>query len=273
MKDHKFDHFAFSRLPFTDDIKTAFLDAERKEVLKDMKNFIRRRGFAVLTGSPGTGKTMLLNHFCRELNPNENKIIYIPFSMLKPPDMLKSICVKLDIVPVVSTTKMLGKIQECITAMQPVNPILILDEIQKVTYPTMEIVRLMTNVNFEEKNLFSVIMSGNDEFLQHVRLRIYEPLRQRISCYRRLNPLKRNDVSEYINHQFESAGASHKIMTEQAVSLMHDLTSGIPRIINKFCFAALEYAADDNSEIIDMKHIDRAAELVMPSIPEVNCET
>lgn len=263
MKDHRFDRFAFTKLPFTDEIKPAFIDTEREEILKVMHNFIRRRGFAVLTGSPGTGKTMLLNHFSRDLNPNENKIIYIPFSMLKPSDMLKTICIKLDIIPVISTTGMLAKIQECVTAMQPVNPVFVFDEVQKIMHPTMETVRLMTNVNFEEKNLFSVIMSGNDEFLQNIRLRIYEPLRQRISCYKRLNPLKRSSSEQYIIHQFKEAGALHKIMTEQAVGLVHDLTAGIPRIINKICFAATESAADDNSEIIDLKHVNRAAELVM----------
>ena len=269
MKIHKFDRFAFTKLPFSDDIKTAFIDVEREMVLKDLHNFIRRRGFAVLTGSPGTGKTMLLNHFCRELNSNENKIIYIPFSMLKPSDMLKNICIKLDIVPVASTTKMLAKIQECATAMQPVNPVIVLDEIQKIIYPTLETVRLMTNVNFEEKNLFSVIMAGNDEFLQHIRLRIYEPLRQRITCYRRLNSLKKNDAEEYIRHQFEFAGAQHDIITNRAVNLVHDLTAGIPRIINKLVFAALEYAADESAAVLDLEHINTAALLVMPPNPEV----
>ena len=140
MKDHKFDRFGFTAVPFINASKTAYLDTARDKVLKDLRNFLNYRGFAVLCGSPGTGKTALLKHLCRQLQPNEHKIIYIPFSMLKPSDMLKNICVKLDIEPTVSTSKMLTKIQDCIAEIQPVNPVLVLDEIQKISHQTLEVI-------------------------------------------------------------------------------------------------------------------------------------
>lgn len=264
MKKHKFDRFGFTSLPFRNDSKAVFLDTAREQVVKNMLNFLNYRGFAVLSGSSGTGKTMLLNHLCKQLNSNENKIIYIPFSMLSPSDMLKSICVKLNLEPTISASKMLANIQECITQMQPVNPVLVLDEIQKITNPTIEIIRLMTNINFEEKNIFSVLMAGNEEFLQRVRLRINEPLRQRITCYCHLDVLSRSNTKEYIKCQLESAGAHQDIMTEQAAFFVHDLTSGIPRMINSLAFAALEAAAEDESQIIDLPHIERARKITIP---------
>lgn len=263
MREHKFDRFGFSSIPFRSESKATYLDTPRKQALKNMLNFLNYRGFAVLSGSPGTGKTMLLNHLCSQLNPNENKILYIPFSMLSPSDMLKSICVKLNLEPTVSTSKMLAAIQECITQMQPVNPILVLDEIQKISNPTIEIIRLMTNINFEEKNLFSVLMAGNDEFLQRVRLRINEPLRQRITCYCRLDSLSRSDTKEYIKCQLETAGAHQDIITEQAATFVYDLTSGIPRLVNSLVFAALEAAAEEDSQLIELKHINLAEKIVI----------
>jgi len=269
MKDHKFDRFGFTVIPFINASKTAYLDAGRDKVLKNLRNFLNYRGFAVLCGSPGTGKTALLKHLCRQLQPNEHKVIYIPFSMLKPSDMLKNICVKLDIEPTVSTSKMLIKIQDCITEIQPVNPVLVIDEIQKVSHLTLEVIRLMTNFNFEEKNLFTVIMTGNDDFIQHLKLRINEPLRQRVTCYCRLKALSRKETEEYINHHFELAGAHQKIITEQAVSLVYDFTSGIPRLINSLLFAALDDAAEAESQIIDLEHINKAGILITPPVQEV----
>jgi type II secretory pathway predicted ATPase ExeA len=266
MTDHKFDPFGFSSMPFFENEKTPFLDISRKQVIKRIRTFLNHRGFAVLCGASGTGKTMLLNHLCRQLQPNEHRIIYIPFTMLKPADMLKSICLKLDLEPTVSTTKMLGNIQNRITEIQPVNPVLVLDEIQKISHPTLEVIRLMTNFNFEEKNLFSVIMAGSDEFFQKLRLRMNEPLRQRITCFQRLSPLSREDTRQYIKHQFETAGAHHEIITERAASLVYDLVSGIPRLINSLVFASLEEAADAGSKIIDLDHINSGSELV--SLPE-----
>jgi type II secretory pathway predicted ATPase ExeA len=269
MTDHKFDPFGFSSTPFSENEKTPFLDESRKRVIKRMRNFLDHRGFAVLCGAPGTGKSMLLNHLCRSLQPNEHRIIYIPFAMLKPSDMLKSICLKLDLEPTVSTTKMLRRVQDRITEIQPVNPVLVLDEIQKISHPTLEVIRLMTNFNFEEKNFFSVVMAGNDEFLQQLRLRLNEPLRQRITCFQRLSPLSRDDTKEYIKHQFETAGAHHEIITEQASSLVYDLTSGTPRLVNSLVFASLEEAADAGSTIIDLDHINAGSEVVSLPAQEV----
>jgi len=266
MTDHKFDIYGFSSIPFSENEKTPFLDASRKQVIKRIQTFLDYRGFAVLCGAPGTGKTMLLNHLCRSLQPNEHRIIYIPFAMLKPADMLKSICLKLDLEPTVSTTKMLRSIQDRITEIQPVNPVLVLDEIQKISHPTLEVIRLMTNFNFEEKNLFSVVMAGNDAFLQQLRLRMNEPLRQRVTCFQHLSVLSREDAKEYIKHQFETAGAHHEVITEQAISLVYDLTSGTPRLINSLVFASMEEAADAKSKIIDLDHVNAGSELVsLPS--------
>lgn len=266
MTDHKFDPFGFSSTPFSENEKTPFLDTTRRQVLRRMRSFLDYRGFAVLCGAPGTGKTMLLNHLRQTLQPNEHRIIYIPFAMLKPADMLKNICLKLDLEPTVSTSKMLRRVQDRITEIQPVNPVLVLDEIQKISHPTLETIRLMINFNFEEKNLFSVVMVGNDEFLQQLKLRMNEPLRQRITCFQRLSPLSREDAGAYIKHHFEKAGAHHEVITEQAVSLVYDLTSGTPRLINSLVFAALEEAADAGSKIIDLDHINTGSELVF--LPE-----
>ena len=265
MQDHKFDLFGFSAIPFSKNHENPFIGISRKLVLKKMQNFLMYRGFAVLSGSPGTGKTMLLNHLCNNLQPNEYRIIYIPFAMLKPADMLKSICIKLDLEPIVSITKMLKNIQERITEIQPVNTVLVLDEIQKISHETLEIIRLMTNFNFEEKNMFSVIMAGNEEFLQQLRLRINESLRQRITCFQRLSILSREDTEKYIMHHFETAGVHHEIITKQASNLVYDMTSGTPRLINSLVFAALEDAAEKEERIIDTKHINAGSELV--SIP------
>jgi len=80
MKDHKFDRFGFTMMPFSVELKTAYLDAARDEILKNLHNFLNYRGFSVLCGAPGTGKTALLNHLCRQLQPNEHNIHTVQYT-------------------------------------------------------------------------------------------------------------------------------------------------------------------------------------------------
>ncbi len=97
-------------------------------------------------------------------------------------------------------------------------------------------------------------------------MRINEPLRQRITCFQRLSVLSREDTKKYITHHFETAGIHHEIITEQASTLVYDMTSGIPRLINSLVFASLEEAADAGERMIDIKHINAGSELVsLPS--------
>ncbi len=173
--------FSFKKPPFTASIEQPFLNDERLIAVKGLNRFLQDRGFAVITGNPGTGKTFLLKHLCNGLSSNENTVVYIPFATLTPPDMLKLICAKLEIFSNRSQSKMLSDIQNHISDSQAVNAVFILDEIQKISHETLEIIRLMTNFNFEEKSLFSIIMIGNNEFLQALRLAINKPLKQRIT--------------------------------------------------------------------------------------------
>lgn len=268
MKTHLFDPFAFTHIPFSGTADTLFLDPPREMVLRRLDNFLAYRGFAVITGPPGTGKTVLLGHLCRRLQPNEHRIIYVPFSFLRPSDMLRHLCAELGISGGMSTSRMLRGIQERIREIQPVNPVIVLDEIQQASPPTLDILRLVTNFDFEDKKLISVLMAGNDEFLNQLKLRIHEPLRQRVTCYTRLTPLSRECTGSYIQHGFENAGAHQQIITPQAADLVYDCTSGIPRLINSIMLTALETAAGQNSRTIDIEHVRNADELVSPKIQE-----
>jgi type II secretory pathway predicted ATPase ExeA len=263
-----FDPFAFTHVPFSRVPDVPFLEPSREETLRRLGNFLGYRGFAVITGPPGTGKTVLLGHLCRNLQPNEHRIIYVPFSVLRQSDMLRHLCSELGIPTAMSASRMIRGIQERIREIQPVNPVIVLDEIQQASHPTLDILRLLTNFDFEDKKLISVLMAGNDEFLNQLKLRINEPLRQRVTCYARMTPLSRECTGDYVRHAFENAGAHQQIITPQAVGLVHDCTSGIPRLIDSVMLAALETAAGKGSRIIELEHVRTADELVSPKIQE-----
>jgi len=264
IKSHDFDFFGFNKIPFKQSPKSPFMDEQREKTMESLKSFINYRGFGTLTGLPGTGKSMLLKYFSKQLQPNENKIIYIPFSNLKPTGILQHICYKMGIEPSLKQSFMLNSIQKSIIEIYPVNPILIFDQIQKISNESLETIRLLANIDFDGKNYFSIIFTGTDDFIPQLTLRINNALLQRITLYTHLSALSRENTGEYINYHINDAGVKSTLFPQESVNHIYDITNGIPRLINSISFAALENAAKQQSQIISLKHINEAETKVMP---------
>jgi type II secretory pathway predicted ATPase ExeA len=264
----KLSRYAFRRIPFTDDISEAYLDEQRRQSLNLFREFLQFRGFALLSGEPGCGKSYLLNHLCGKLPGNTHKVMYIPFSQVGDSDMLKLICHELGIENGMSRSRMLKVIQKCVEDMQPVNPILVLDECQITAHKTLETIRLLANFHFEEKNFFSVIMAGTEDFVQMLRLRINTALMQRITLHRELKALTREKTQSYIEHHFNAAGVQHEILSPQAIERVFTASSGIPRIIDNLVRIALREAAEDNQDRVELEHVRRGMINCMPTLLE-----
>jgi len=145
----------------------------------------------------------------------------------------------------------------------------VLDEIQNANHKTLEVVRLMANFSFESRNLFSVIMAGGDQFIEQIGLQINEPLRQRVALYVRIKALTRDHTHAYVTHHVQAAGAHHDIISKQTLNLIHDTSSGIPRMINNITLAAIHAAAENQEPIIDIQHVQTAINQVALPTREV----
>ncbi len=264
----KLSRYAFRHLPFTEEISKPYLDAHRKQSLMLFREFLQFRGFALLSGEPGCGKSYLLNHLCGKLPGNTHKVMYIPFAQVGDSDMLKLICHELGIENGMSRSRMLKVIQKCIEDMQPVNPILVLDECQVTSHKTLETIRLLANFRFEEKNFFSIIMSGTEDFVQLLRLRINTALMQRMALHREIKTLNRERTQQYIEHHFRVAGIQHEMLTPQALERVFTASSGIPRVIDNLMIVVLREAAEDNQDRIDLEHVRKAMINCMPTLLE-----
>jgi len=195
-----------------------------------------------------------------------NKIIYIPFTNFSENDILKIIAQKLDLEVLYNKAMMVINIQKRIEEIQPVNPIIIIDEIQNISTSTLETVRLITNFKFDSPQIISIIMAGTPEFLEKLRLRINEPIRQRITLFTKLKPLSSDHISAYINHCLASAGAHSNIFPPEAIQLIYDASRGIPRIINHLALSALQEASWNEKTQVTLEYVSNAVEQVI--LPE-----
>ena len=261
LKDH-----AFSCLP-----AEPYLDPPRERAVRRIEALVHRRGFGVVSGAPGTGKTALLHYLCRSLNDNHCRVTYVPFSFLEKGQLIRYIATRMGLTPTRGITGTLRLVQEHLHSLQPVNPVIVLDEVQELETATVHILRSLLNDRADTAQHCTLIMAGTDSFLdQKLRLQVHEPLRQRITLYVRLAALDTEHTGEYIRHHLTSAGSRSDIFEPPALKLIHELVSGVPRSVGTLAEAAMDCAAEQQHQSATLDHVNEAAENVLPpSIPEV----
>jgi len=261
MNDSKLKQlFGFARVPFRNVPKTLYADAARHQASDQIEAFLHRRGFAVVAGPPGCGKTALLGRLAAARNDANHQIAYIPFAMLNPSNMVRQLCTALGLQPKMSLAANLRVIESHLRDSAPVHPILIFDEVQQLSIDTARIIRIIAESQLDGKHRPSVIMAGGEPFIEQLRMQVYEPLRQRITLYLRLRPLISAEATrEYIDHCMIDAGATQIIVDPAASQLIHDYSNGIPRLINGLITNAMAEALNAQRPIVTLEDIHAAA--------------
>jgi len=142
-----------------------------------------------------------------------------------------------------------------------ITPVIIIDEAQLIPRrETFEEIRLLTNFQLDNTNLISLIFVAQPDILRRLKHKAYAPLRQRIGLFYHLPPLSDTEVSEYIKHRLKVSGRETRLFTDEAVSLIHRHSGGIPRLINSIAASALLDAFSKDSRLVDDTNVMDAVE-------------
>lgn len=251
---------AFSRPP-----REPYLDPARQNAFDQLQRLVQRRGFAVLTGASGSGKTALLHYLCDSLNDNQHQIAYVPFSFLEKGQMLHYLAGQLGLEPRRGIAAALCAIQKHLHSIQPVTPLIILDEVEQLETHTAALIRSLLHDRADTAHHCALILAGAHSFVdQKLRLEVHEALRQRITLYLTLPPLSREHCEAYITHHLRSAGCASDIFEPPALELIHELVNGRLRLINTLAEAAMDRAAENRDQTIGPGHIEAVVETVLP---------
>lgn len=261
--------FGFEREPFQPDPASIWLDPQRQDALEQLSGLIARRGFAVLTGPAGCGKTILLGHLCGQLNPTTHRVIYVACSECAPSDLLRLLCAGLDLEPSLGRSRMTQRLARRVAEMKAITPVLVLDEAQSLPHATLETVRVTCSDGLDGRSRFAVILAGADEFLARLTLRLHEPLRQRVTVYAQVGPLSRDQSRDYLRHRLQTAGVERDLIAGEAFSLLFELAAGVPRRLDKLADEALRRAAREGATAVALEHVRTAARLVLGTTPEI----
>ena len=257
------EHFGLREKPFgrTPDPSFLFESRQHSEALARLEYAVEDKDLALLVGDIGCGKTTLSRALIDRIGDSRPVILLIN-PRLTPSQLLRSIASGLGAEPKYFRNDLLDQIHSILYQLyeEKRSPVLMIDEAQLIpSKATFDEIRLLTNFQLDDENLLSVILIGQPELEVRLDRKPYEPLRQRIGLRYRLGALDEAETREYVAHRIRKAGGNVDPFTEDAVALIHEVSRGIPRLINSVATTALLDAYGDDALQIDATRVRDAA--------------
>ena len=249
---------------FNADPRYLFPTKSSQEALAGLNYAIQgRKGFALLTGEVGTGKTTLLNLFLDRLRAQEIPTAFIFNSRLNTRDLFEYILADFGI-PHESREKshQLMRLNEWALERYRCGKttVIVVDEAQNLSLQVLEEIRLLANLETTSEKLLQIVLSGQPEFEEKLKLPELRQLRQRIALRCRTNPLSCKETHGYIAERLRIAGSNGEpVFSEEAMDTVYRYSRGIPRVVNLLCEHALINSFADQQRPVLAPAVEEAA--------------
>jgi len=248
--------YNFTNMPFSRTIpaQNLYKGNDSDELVERLKYTATRQLFAVVIGDSGTGKTTTLRRFCDETHGERYFVMYLSDSRLTPRLFYKSLLEQLGFEAKHYSSeakRQLHKEIEIMKAMNGVLPVAIVDEAHLLNKEMLEEIRFLMNFKMDSQSPMALILSGQTELWDKLKLQAYAAIRQRIDVQCVVGRLDRARTSEYITAQLTYAGTDREIFTDAAIDELFKFSGGIPRLINRAGTESLMFGAQNHKTIID----------------------
>lgn len=257
--------FKLKGIPFTTspDPRYLYMMPHTREALAGLEYGISaRKGFIVLTGEVGTGKTTLLRRALTSFDARKVFTAFIFNPRLEILELLEFILSDFGITPESRTKSgMLIQLNRWLIERfrHQETCVLVIDEAQNLSFDLLEEIRLLTNLETSTEKLLQIILSGQPELEDKLRQSNLRQLRQRVSLWCRTSAITAEQTGEYIAERLRIAGATERIFLPDATQAIYRYSRGIPRVINLICEHALITAYVEQQHEIPARIIDMVA--------------
>jgi general secretion pathway protein A len=260
--------FGLQRNPFevSPDPNFLYPTARHYEALANLYYAIReRKGFVVLTGEVGTGKTLLLRCLLQKLEKQGVKYAYVFNPALTPVEFLRYMAADLAVAIdwKDKSDLLLGLYRYLIRRNEEgMTTVLVVDEAHLLNQEVLEESRLLNNLETPRGKLLQIVLVGQPELDDKLDSKDLRQLKQRIAFRCQLQPLTQEEVQEYVKWRLKRAGANGQqpFFSEEAVRAIHKYSRGFPRLINTICENALISAYAAGSRDVSVRWIEEACE-------------
>jgi general secretion pathway protein A len=260
------DYYNLTEPPFdiTPNPRFLFYSGKHREAFNHLLYGIReRKGFVQLTGEVGAGKTTLCRAMLEQLDGHyATALILNP--VMSAEELLKAVAIEFGL-PVNGLDRLdtLAVINQFL--LQQVergqDTVLIIDEAQDLTDELLEQVRLLSNLETDNRKLLQIVLMGQPELRDRLNNPKLRQLRQRITVRYHLLPLNRVEVTQYIQHRLDVSGAKGApYFTQPALWRVFNYSQGVPRLVNAICDKALLAGFVQQTERIDFRMVGHAVQ-------------
>lgn len=249
-------YFNLVNTPFRRDIsvEALYIPTSHQELYGRLEYACRNKMFAVVTGDVGTGKSTAIRRLCSMLDVNKYKVMYISDSALTPRNFYWEALNQLGCEPKFYRGDAKRQLQRELMALVDVNkkiPVIIVDEAHLLSREMLEEIRFLLNFKMDSYNPLSLILIGQSELKDILKLQIYEAIAQRINVRYHLPAFEHDEILKYIQNHLDYAGAVAPIFTDAALEVICKYTGGIARKINNICTSCLMHAVTEQKRLID----------------------
>ena len=259
-------YFGLAEAPFSiaPDPRYLYLSQRHQEALAHLLYGVNGDGgFVLLTGEVGAGKTTVCRCLLQQI-PASCDVAYVFNPKLTVEELLSTICVEFGIAYPSGNTS-IKVFVDCINAYlleahaKGRHTVLIIDEAQNLSADVLEQMRLLTNLETNERKLLQIILLGQPELAAMLERPELRQLSQRIVARYHLGPLTKAEVGAYVRHRLEVSGARRTLFPAALMGRLYRLSGGVPRVINVLCDRSLLGTYVQGKERVDRATLSKAA--------------
>jgi general secretion pathway protein A len=259
-------YFGLKENPFNvnPDPRYLYLTKQIEEALTGLMYGIQtRKGFITLTGEVGTGKTTLVNRLLDWLRQRRTRTAFLFNSRMNTSHLFDFILAEFEIACESRTkSQQLMKLNQWLLERYRAGEtaVLIVDEAQNLSYPVLEEIRMLTNLETSTEKLLQIVLSGQPELEEKLKLPQLRQLKQRITLRCKTAPLTKEQTHAYIAERLRIAGTSgEQIFSPEAMDTVHMYSLGIPRVVNLLCEHALINTYVEQERVVGPKIVEDIA--------------
>ena len=246
------------------DPRYLFLTRHTEEALACLTYGIQsRKGFVLLTGEVGTGKTTLINKLLEWLRAQQVPTAFVFNSRMNVPQFLDYTMADFGIpCETRSKSQILMRLYNWLLERYRAGEtaVLIVDEAQNLADEVLEEIRMLTNLETFTEKLLQIVLVGQTELEQKLKQPHLRQLRQRLTLRAKTHPLSADETRAYIQQRLRIAGSDgQQIFDAEALSAIHRYSNGIPRVVNLICEHCLVSAFVDQQKVVGPTIVDAVA--------------